>query len=536
MEKLRLPDSLLGLLAQVRPSADSVQPWSTPFRERNYAEALKLIEQELEHNPSDSELRLWWIALQLELNQVPLTALSSPLLEIFPTIKNDTRLQRPALGVLLSLTSRLAEKGSLRLGMVILEHAGELASLTEGLSGAQTADLHSYTLLYLREEIARAEGRRENKDYIARLKQKEQQLATKTPEPPKERKPKEKRKPLSAKTIYTAAEVEASRNDEHGGAPLAEREMNQLEITPLPSVPVGTTDASLNRSAASEELERKKTARKSLAVGLIAAGFCFLGLKALYDLFSPHSSAGGELVLAMTTRVEVPGELSLPNAELNAHDKLARKIESLGTSADQIGERIKQLTPKPGDKSLDELSQDPGVDQAALSSKEASKLKPAQPDELASIDGPKTNDVQAAPVDARRTPRLDPAGLASIPVDRLDRTPPPPPRPNLQVGPDGRVYGPPQDQDPAGAPEAGRALDGSPLRSYEVQEFPEPQLYKTIASTNVLAAPSLLSSSVSRLERDTTIHVVSRMGQWLELRSNQGRRGYIFAQDAVPAQ
>ena len=80
--------------------------------------------------------------------------------------------------------------------------------------------------------------------------------------------------------------------------------------------------------------------------------------------------------------------------------------------------------------------------------------------------------------------------------------------------------------------EEGTSIDGQPVRSYEVQRYPSPVLFKTIASTQVLSAPSFLATSLVRLAPDTSIQVVSRMGQWLELRSTEGNRGFILAQDA----
>jgi len=97
---------------------------------------------------------------------------------------------------------------------------------------------------------------------------------------------------------------------------------------------------------------------------------------------------------------------------------------------------------------------------------------------------------------------------------------------------DGRTYGPPQIVDPASGRGSERALDGSPLKSYEVERYDPPHVYETLTATNVLASPSLLSASITRLEAHTPIQVTAKMGFWLEIRSNEGRTGYIYAQDA----
>jgi len=103
---------------------------------------------------------------------------------------------------------------------------------------------------------------------------------------------------------------------------------------------------------------------------------------------------------------------------------------------------------------------------------------------------------------------------------------------SLKTNPDGRVFGPPAISDPTKGSSNQRALDGSALQSYEVERYDQPQIYETITATNVLAAPSLLSQSITRLKSETPIHVTARMGLWLELISNEGKIGYIFAQDA----
>ena len=50
--------------------------------------------------------------------------------------------------------------------------------------------------------------------------------------------------------------------------------------------------------------------------------------------------------------------------------------------------------------------------------------------------------------------------------------------------------------------------------------------------TVVSSAPSMVSVEVSKLRKGDKVEVVSSMGPWLELRSERGKRGYIYAQDA----
>jgi len=100
-----------------------------------------------------------------------------------------------------------------------------------------------------------------------------------------------------------------------------------------------------------------------------------------------------------------------------------------------------------------------------------------------------------------------------------------------KVKADGKLYGPVTAADPVAGKSMERSLDGSPLKSYEVQKFDPPELYRTITGTNVLNAPSLMAQSIGRLESGATVRVTSIMGQWTEIRSDAGRLGYIFLKD-----
>jgi hypothetical protein len=128
----------------------------------------------------------------------------------------------------------------------------------------------------------------------------------------------------------------------------------------------------------------------------------------------------------------------------------------------------------------------------------------------------------------RKLPEMNPDKLAGAVVESLGdgsgRNPAP-----VVTGPDGRSYGPPP------ALTGSRSLDGSQLQPVEVQQLPTPKVYRVIAPTSVFSAPSVVAQSVARLERDAKVQVVAKLGKWLELRSTGGRRGYIYAQDAVPS-
>ena len=84
---------------------------------------------------------------------------------------------------------------------------------------------------------------------------------------------------------------------------------------------------------------------------------------------------------------------------------------------------------------------------------------------------------------------------------------------------EGRSYGPP----PAAS---------SRVRGFPVRQFSPPLEYKIMVSTDVYTAPSLMSDAVVRLRKGARVSVVSKLGNWLEIRSAEGNKGYIYAQDA----
>ena len=532
MEKLSLPESLQNLLTQSRSQTDPSLTWSEAYGRRDFPQALTALEVKLHETPANPSLRLWWVMLQLEMLQVPLTALTSPLLEIYPSIAEDPALHSNGMCALIGAASRLAEKNQLRLGVIMLEHADELAAKSALLNQSQRSDLLSYHKNYLHQEIKRAESKRENRDYLARLKSKEEALAARKPEvvKEKERATTEKKPPLSAKSIFQDA---ASIPTTDSGAAAA-IDAKEVGFDPGHAIRVGGEEKTSNF--------RSRLLPSALALMFFIA-LLYGGAKGFGYLFGTNHGADGDLLLAMNTSFAMDREMALPDPQPSSKDKLARRMENLNSNAEQLGEKIKQLDTKSTEQpaqTIEQLSNDPQVDTSALDSKESRKLKNSADDELVSIDGTKKDpsQVSAAPSDPRRTPRLDPKGLSQIPVDELggELGAHPARRPDLKVGGDGRIYGPPETQDPAQIAGAhDKTLDGAPLRSYEVKEFDQPILFKTIAPTNVLSAPSLLSTAVSHLEANTSIQVISRMGQWLELRSNKGARGYIFAQDAVEA-
>ena len=63
---------------------------------------------------------------------------------------------------------------------------------------------------------------------------------------------------------------------------------------------------------------------------------------------------------------------------------------------------------------------------------------------------------------------------------------------------------------------------------------PEPRLYQTVRSTSVFEEPSASSQKVGSIANGSRVRVVGSTGDWLEVRSKQGRPpGFIRRDDAV---
>ncbi|HMO17149.1 MAG TPA: SH3 domain-containing protein [Oligoflexia bacterium] len=222
------------------------------------------------------------------------------------------------------------------------------------------------------------------------------------------------------------------------------------------------------------------------------------------------------------------------------------------TSLDMLSDRLRNISSQTPSQITNESSN--------ISNQSLNKEKPKpldsdfDPDEIVSLDELPESDgtiKEASPIpklgessEARRTAqiavssRAEDLGTSGKAQDA--RTGAPIQSSQIQPRADGRTYGATQMNDPLpssrgqnAVESAERALDGSVLRSYEVERFEPPRVFETLTSTNVLSAPSLLAPSITRLEAGTPIQVTARMGLWIEIRSNAGKIGYIYAQDAT---
>ena len=71
-------------------------------------------------------------------------------------------------------------------------------------------------------------------------------------------------------------------------------------------------------------------------------------------------------------------------------------------------------------------------------------------------------------------------------------------------------------------------------RQTERNAAPEPRLYETVRTTAVFEEPSSSSRKVGTIPHGSRVRVVAASGDWLEVRSRQGRPpGFIRSDDAV---
>lgn len=405
---------------------------------QDYSAALELLEARLIESPAVVENRLGWVECQLALATVPLTALSAPLEELFPAALEMPDVRPFASRTFVAVASKLVQRRQLRLAVVILEHA-----LALSVGADWRGQLVNATLFVMRQELERAEIKRESKAYAAALRERieklEKDALTQEPPPRQEK----ERALFTSKAIVEAALL--------------------LE------------DTAPETAAVLERKERTSWFRAGLFVGGALAVLAGLGW----------------LLLPQETPEEISDRLvdgvRLPAAEVSMLPETDFAPLSNQVSLDELRKRLESkppvTVPTPADTPVTVAVV---VPTAAPNSK------------------PKNNSLPPPKVDADR--------LARTRVEDLGTTPP------VREG------------------HNDRALDGSPLRSYEVEQFPEPLNYKIIARTQVMSAPSVVAASLAQLEPDAKVQVVSRMGRWLELRSLAGRRGFIYAQDAVQIQ
>ena len=208
----------------------------------------------------------------------------------------------------------------------------------------------------------------------------------------------------------------------------------------------------------------------------------------------------------------------------NSPETLA-KLTFHTTDTEKSDLTLPQLSPMvpTNNESLDNLKA--RLDSLSFKNENQNQAKEQAGENAATSSNEKPTAEPSPTPDSAKLPELDPQHLPQTPVENL----------NLPSSP------PPASERPSFPPQAGArgphlpgrtTLDGGPVQAYEVQRFEPPLIYRILVDTEVLQAPSVYAHPVGHLHRDDRIRVNSAMGEWLEIYSQGGRRGFIFAQDA----
>ncbi len=495
----------------------ATSPLGTPIGELlangDFGSALSYLDGELLNRPTDLAIKLWWIRCQLEVQNLPLSALTTPLEEFFSATDRTPELDRLALANSLILGEKLVGRAQFRIAAAVLERALTLAD-KPGLTESSEFELIKSTLLgALREELKRLGTRVEKRAAVSDLESKIPLLEMRQPKSPRKTQapfaaptPPASRKEgpasqgttrLSAKTIlsqianeFPAEVINDGRNDlEPDSRPLIDK-LSQ----PFPADPWLKSDG--EKLSFTHNLKRGTFLVGGGALMILGA-YQLSQLLSLSTLLS--SSPHLDEALAMYTEGEVSESLSLPVITL----RLSAQEE--GSKLDALAVRLTKLG------SADITPDTSAVDLAATRAAEPDPLaQPPMSKELpAALSSEATGRVVEAKLPPAKIPSLDPAQMAQNKVEDLGSAALPP-----------GSFG-------------GRTLDGQPVRAFPVERFNPPLIFRTLTATKVLEAPSELAPEVTRLKSEAEVRVVSRVGKWLELQSTGGKRGFIFSQDAA---
>jgi hypothetical protein len=517
--------------------------WQESILKGDFQEALTSVEARLNELPDCPGTKLWWVRCQLELSRLPITALTAPLEEIYPRLKEAEALYVLSCYTFLKTAVGLLERNQSRLAVSMLERAVEFAGLSEQVSYEEQLKLDQFYLGCLDEEIKRAQQRRENKKYIDGLQEKRNVQSKKKPvaKPKKDKAAATKNNGKARKDILNAKAIvtEAIRPSEPAFVTAARDE----------GISAFSETAKHPESLFSDEAEAARQAdrRKASPVLLMILGTVMLVCLVLIGALSYgmlHIGGKQDITQRLAMEIRLVPNLAMAFPALDNSAIGAAGSQAINATLDQVGKRLQQLAVSKSKEETEQKNPDEAEssakeeDQSALNSAKAkavAKNTAPEEDELVSLSNlpPAKNAIPA-----NRVPKPDAGKFANTKVEQVGTSPRKAAVPQegmdkgIQVGTDGRVYGQPKTADPAAENSGAKTLDGSQLRSYEVRQFNPPLRFRTITATEVLSAPSLLANSLAHLEAQTPVDVTAHMGQWLELRSSRGHVGYIYAQDA----
>lgn len=558
------------------PDHDDPQ-WYSAFLRGDLSRALQELETGLAQGAnglemknletSRLELRLWWIYCQLVTDAVPVSALSAPLEDMMERLRENTEFLSLGAITYVCVALKCLERNQLRLGVLLLERALELVMKDKSSTTEQCRGLVDLLCCALQDESRRAEVRRESKGYLADLKEKlgtysnPKFLSSRSPEKSqrsdamlsKEARGKAttKKRVFNSKSIIEQAIAQPKSKVPAAASSSVTKSGNnpELKFKELTLDEVASEKPELEKMmimgerirpemSSSHEVPAKQTVSNATKVfGLIIAVGCLLYIfiwKGSFLSVDQSEEMKEHLALRIDSSTKLEQILPVVNLRLTAS---STSETQRALSLDEVKQRLDSLGSQRRDRqasstaSLDSLQKNPEVDQVALKAGEQLLKSPQNgaqkdPETLAQVfDG--------AQDDEKKMPDLTPERLEKTEQHSLDPQ---------SVGQEGHITtGVTRNSDhrsnsslpnlPSSGPAV--ALDGTPLRAYPVEQFGQPLPYQVIVSTDVYSSPSIRARPVEHLERGDKVDVIARLGPWLELLSVRGRRGYIYAQNAV---
>lgn len=451
--------------------------WSELFTNKRYSEALAEVETELSNSPQSLLAKLWWVRCQLAIGKVPFMALTAPLEEAYDSLRSSADLHPLSVQTYVEVATSLAAKKQYRISIHLLERALNFLDANNAGSVPLRRSMHNTLAELINEEILRAEKSRESKQYLQTLNDKQK--------------------------MFAQWVTKEDGNSTHIGAPLVE-----------------------------QQIEKSEAYNRHRLIGLGLLAICAIAALA-YGLFTPHES-GPPLEARAALRLDtqqppdaVPPQIQpiLAGTEKGTHEVV--------TQLRAVGDRLKNIGVGQSGAAESSSSSETAPEVDKQSMQENFKPETSATATSESYDPSSFGDVKPSlppPAKDDKAPLLDPDKLANRSVEVIGDSGRKVSVEKLEHTPEGRVYGPPRDT-PEEA-EGKKDLRGNPVKSYPVDKFGSPRQYRTLTATDVLSQPSYVARPLARLDRGATVDVVSRMGEWLEIRSAAGRVGYILAQDA----
>jgi len=506
------------------------EAWHDYFAQGLLSEVLKGVEEELHGDQNNAQLKLLWVLSHSVLGDVPVSALSTPLEEI-RSKGIDDKLFPLAAGTYYSVAIALQERKQSKIALTIIESAVDYAARSGVANEENIQVLENKYLDICNEEIERAEKRREPKAYLLSLTEKKNQLQGRKKEKKVEAAPKSSKSPgFTSKAILEAA-YEEDKTKEY-----------TLGLNSQPVIDTEATAATESKPKVVTVSFGKRSAYAAGLVLLLGVGYLVLQPNPQLPL---QSSVGTQVSTSPVVNADnavpintAPNSAAATNTPINTAGpapevppQVANNVSTAGdTTLGQLQERLNSIDVK----SKVEGTSNPANNQNTQT--------PAPVAEMPSnVESPMTNDQivrygsgnQNKDVNSAALPPMDDSIASGIQTEDLGGS-----LGQMQVGPvakasDGRVYGNAPVTNSAGAVQG---LDGKSVQPREVVPFVPPKVYTTIAKTKVLSSPSIVSTQVDQLDEGAKVQVVADLGRWLELRSHQGLKGYIYSQDAVPSQ